>query len=162
MQWNTSNHSGFTFPGTEPWLPLATNYSTYNVQVEKADTSSTLSLYKKLLELHGTEEGLYDGEYMCLNAAQDLLVYLRWVDSSDDYKEYYIIVINFSDSNTRTSVIGNFVNVELVLSSYLDEPQVSLSDLSLRKGEGLIIRGYLSETCKKVELSSSQSCNACS
>ena len=162
MQWNTSNHSGFTFPGTEPWLPLATNYSTYNVQVEKADTSSTFSLYKKLLELHGTEEGLYDGEYMCLNATQDLLVYLRWVDSSDDYKEYYIIVINFSDSNTRTSVIGNFVNVELVLSSYLDEPQVSLSDLSLRKGEGLIVRGYLSETCKKVELSSSQSCNACS
>lgn len=157
MQWNTSNHSGFTFPKTEPWLPLATNYSLYNVEVEIDNSTSILSLYKKLLELHSTESAFYEGEYMCLNATEDLLVYLRWKESDASYKEYYIIVINFSDQDTSTKISLNFANTELVFSTYLDEPNLSLSSISLRKGEGLIIRGYLSDTCNKVDLSSSAS-----
>src|SRR5947208_16689900 len=35
MQWNTSPNAGFCAPGVLPWLPVAEDYKTYNVAVER-------------------------------------------------------------------------------------------------------------------------------
>lgn len=162
MQWNTSAHAGFTFPNSTPWLPLATNYTTYNVKVESDNSTSMLSLYKKLLtDLHSSQAAFYNGTYKCLNATQDLLVYARYKENQGDYKEYYIIIINFSENHLNTGISIPFTNVERVLSSYMDSPSFELSSFRLRPGEALVVRGYLSSTCNKVELTEGGQCNYC-
>ncbi|WP_086428717.1 alpha,alpha-phosphotrehalase [Staphylococcus cornubiensis] len=49
MQWNGEAHAGFT-TGT-PWIGVADNYETVNVEAAMADPSSILYTYKKLIQL---------------------------------------------------------------------------------------------------------------
>lgn len=162
MQWNTSNNSGFTYPEVVPWLPLATDFMEYNVVDESLNDTSMLTLYNTLLtQFHSSKEAFYKGTYKCLNATEDILVYVRSKPGEEDYKEYYIIAINFSEREVATGINIEFTNVELVLTSYLDERTFRLSSFNLRAGEAIMIRGYLSDTCNKVELISSGQCNSC-
>ena len=165
MQWNTSNNSGFTFPHVTPWLPLATNYTLYNVEVEMTNSYSMLQLYKQLLTLR-TAQAFLEGDYQCLNATQEILVYMRYQSDSQDYKENYIIAINFSKKNLTTSVNLSLTHTELLVSTYPDRDantNIDLSSFQLRSGEGLVIRGYSSEqSCQKVKVIESQSCKVCS
>lgn len=49
MQWNGDVHAGFTI-GT-PWIDVASNYETVNVEAAMADPSSILYTYKTLIQL---------------------------------------------------------------------------------------------------------------
>ncbi|EHA6123771.1 alpha,alpha-phosphotrehalase [Staphylococcus pseudintermedius] len=49
MQWNDEAHAGFT-TGT-PWIEVANNYNTVNVEAAMADPESILYMYKKLIQL---------------------------------------------------------------------------------------------------------------
>ena len=149
MQWNTSRHGGFT-TGT-PWLPLATNYTEYNVEVEKASNQSMLYLYKKILNELRSLKVFHGGDYMCLMATEDILIYTRHLSSDSSYTEYYIIAINFSNTTVPTGITIPFTNVELILTTYLDNiNQFNLRDFKLRPGEGLVIKGYISQdSCQK-------------
>ncbi|HGH0776053.1 TPA: alpha,alpha-phosphotrehalase [Staphylococcus pseudintermedius] len=49
MQWNGEAHAGFT-TGT-PWIDVADNYDTVNVEAAMADPESILYTYKKLIQL---------------------------------------------------------------------------------------------------------------
>ncbi|HAR6224337.1 TPA: alpha,alpha-phosphotrehalase [Staphylococcus pseudintermedius] len=49
MQWNDEAHAGFT-TGT-PWIEVANNYNTVNVEAAMADPESILYTYKKLIQL---------------------------------------------------------------------------------------------------------------
>ena len=43
MQWDASPNAGFTMPTVRPWLPLAADYATMNVAVQRDDLQSMLS-----------------------------------------------------------------------------------------------------------------------
>ena len=137
MQWNTSANAGFTFPDTKPWLPLATNYSTYNVEVEGKDTHSPLSLYQKLTELRSSHPALQYPGYKHVYNSTDVFAYLRSVNSSE-----ILVVINFSTKQVTVDVSGR-VKLEdptIVLSSNLNRTgTVKLTDVSLLGGEALLI-----------------------
>ncbi|EHT3672695.1 alpha,alpha-phosphotrehalase [Staphylococcus pseudintermedius] len=49
MQWNDEAHAGFT-TGT-PWIEVANNYNTVNVEAAMAEPESILYTYKKLIQL---------------------------------------------------------------------------------------------------------------
>ena len=49
MQWDDSPNAGFT--DAQPWLPLAEDSAEYNVQAEREDPDSFLTLYHNLIEL---------------------------------------------------------------------------------------------------------------
>ena len=71
MQWDPSPQAGFTVG--EPWLPISDDFATVNVQSEAKDTTSMLSLYRRLLQLRGSCPALSVGEYEPVAATGDLL-----------------------------------------------------------------------------------------
>jgi alpha-glucosidase len=77
MQWDASNaQAGFTTG--RPWLPVAADYATVNVQAELADGESLLSWHKKLIALRREDPALRDGRLVMLDAANPrVLSYAR-------------------------------------------------------------------------------------
>ncbi|EGQ3923049.1 alpha,alpha-phosphotrehalase [Staphylococcus pseudintermedius] len=60
MQWNDEAHAGFT-TGT-PWIEVANNYNTANVEAAMADPESILYTYKKLIQLRHEHDIVTYGE----------------------------------------------------------------------------------------------------
>ncbi|EPD5419679.1 alpha,alpha-phosphotrehalase [Staphylococcus pseudintermedius] len=60
MQWNDEAHAGFT-TGT-PWIEVANNYNTVNVEAAMADPESILYMYKKLIQLRHEHDIVTYGE----------------------------------------------------------------------------------------------------
>ena len=92
MQWSPSPNAGFTPPGdVEPWLPLAPDWRERNVQVQRDDPSSMLSLYRRLLALRRRSGALRSGSIRFIDASSpDCLVYERSLDA-----ERLTIALNF-------------------------------------------------------------------
>ena len=61
MQWNSSPHAGFT-SGT-PWLKVADNYRTVNVEAELAKENGIFSYYQDLIALRKSQRTLQEGTY---------------------------------------------------------------------------------------------------
>ena len=75
MQWSAEKGAGFS--QTDPWLPLADDYARSNVETQREDPASVLSLYRDLVRLRRTEPALVEGPYASVPAPGDLLAYLR-------------------------------------------------------------------------------------
>lgn len=60
MQWNDEAHASFT-TGT-PWIEVANNYNTVNVEAAMADPESILYTYKKLIQLRHEHDIVTYGE----------------------------------------------------------------------------------------------------
>jgi len=87
MQWNSGPGAGFTTG--EPWLPLADDHQVLNVEVERKDPDSMLSLCRRIIELRRAEDALSVGNYAPVRATGDLLAYIREVKS-----RRFLIVLN--------------------------------------------------------------------
>ncbi len=61
MQWDSSPNAGFCPPEVQPWLPVASDYQTYNVAVEQQDMHSFLALVRALLTLRRSSPALNVG-----------------------------------------------------------------------------------------------------
>jgi alpha-glucosidase len=75
MQWSDAAHAGFT-TGT-PWLRLAPDWPTQNVQAQSGDEGSMLALYRKLIALRRAQPALNRGDHETLEAEGDVLAYAR-------------------------------------------------------------------------------------
>lgn len=93
MQWNSRKYAGFSV--TEPWLPLADDYETCNVEAEKEKPDSMLSLYRKLIDLRQKEPALHIGDFIPLALNDELMVYKRKYKKSE-----FIVAINFGQNTT--------------------------------------------------------------
>lgn len=67
MQWTNGTNAGFTTGS--PWKSVTSNYSTRNVQTMSADSTSILSLYKKLISIRQQYPSLRRGEYLQLTSS---------------------------------------------------------------------------------------------
>lgn len=135
MQWDSSPEAGFCAPAITPWLPVAADYASNNVETERADPKSLLSLVHKLIELRQSNPALNVGDYRSLNdVPSDCFVYLR-----EAQKQRYLIALNFSDQ-AQTLTLPQWGKAQIVLSTHLDrEEAVDLANLNLRAAEGLVI-----------------------
>jgi len=133
MQWNSQPYAGFST--VEPWLPVGPDYEERNVAVQKADPASILNLYRQLLMYRRNTPALVQGAYRSLDVEhEDCFVYLR-----EHPEGPRIIALNFTDQPRSISVPCKD-HGEIALSTYLDRTgKVSLSELSLRPHEGIII-----------------------
>jgi alpha-glucosidase len=75
MQWSAAPQAGFS--SAQPWLPLASDYQQVNVDRQRTDPASMLSLYRALLALRRAEPALAIGAYTPLDVTPPLLGYLR-------------------------------------------------------------------------------------
>lgn len=142
MQWDSTANAGFTSVGVEPWLPVAVNYTQYNVEVEGKDNTSMLSLYKQLVYLRSNDSFKYTGYELVVNTTE-IYAYRRFCKSSSDE---YIVVINFAEqsmeANLNSTTVAGLQDPFIVLSSNLNRTgNVTLTEVPLSKGEAIIIKG---------------------
>lgn len=97
MQWNESDHAGFT--SGKPWLIVNQNYKKINVSGQLNDESSIFNYYRKLIALRKNpqySDVLVSGEFVAIEDTEDsVMAFLR------KNEEFEILVLaNFSDQET--------------------------------------------------------------
>ena len=82
MQWSPAAHAGFS--SAAPWLPLSDTYARDNVEVQREDPASLLSLYRALLALRRVRPSLSLGDYAGLDTGERVLGYTRALGARRD------------------------------------------------------------------------------
>jgi alpha-glucosidase len=100
MQWTPGPEAGFT-TSTHPWLPIAPDYKTVNVQVESKDPDSLLNWYKRLIELRRQNAALRMGKEMMID--NDNASVLSWVRQAPDGTAV-VVSCNFTASPQTVSL----------------------------------------------------------
>jgi alpha-glucosidase len=90
MQWSADPGAGFTTG--EPWLPLAADWRTRNVETQHADRGSILWLYRDLLALRRRTPALERGTFRDLPAGNGVLAWERRHERSRA-----LVALNFAD-----------------------------------------------------------------
>jgi alpha-glucosidase len=133
MQWSGADHAGFT-EGT-PWLPIAEDYNTINVALQRNDAASILALYHRLIALRRAQPALSIGDFSPLPAGNDLIAYVR---KTGDQR--FLIVLNLGAEPKSFNISDLQSHATLLLSTHLDRSGELLDKLDLRADEGAIIK----------------------
>ncbi|XP_073811385.1 maltase A2 [Musca autumnalis] len=95
MQWEPVPNAGFT-SGPSTWLPIATDYETYNVQTERMVARSSLNIFKGLQQLKYTaafRNFKAEGGFSYRAVTQQVLQIIRAVPN----REEYMILVNMGN-----------------------------------------------------------------
>ncbi|MEX2582751.1 MAG: alpha-amylase family glycosyl hydrolase, partial [Gemmatimonadota bacterium] len=132
MQWSTAPHAGFTTG--EPWLPIAEDYEEVNVEVERDDPASMLTLHRRLIDLRRGEPALEVGRYRTISADGDVLAYIR---SGREGESSFLVALNLSAKAQVLKAPDGAVVGTVAVSTYLDrEGQEVGEEIELRADEG--------------------------
>jgi alpha-glucosidase len=127
MQWSAAENAGFT-TGT-PWLPLAPTWRTVNVEAQRDDPRSMLTLYRRLLALRRAEPALEVGRIELIEAGGDVLAYVRG--------DAFLVALNLGANPHDLPCAGGAI----LLSTHLDrEGERPDGVLHLRPDEGVVVR----------------------
>jgi alpha-glucosidase len=134
MQWSAEKNAGFTTG--EPWLPIAEDYTRVNVEVERDDPVSMLTLYAQLIKVRRGESALEVGQFEPMEADGDLLTYVR-----RDRKSAFLIALNLGPQPQAVNFSNKASAGRITLSTHMDRPGEHVrGDFRLRAEEGLLIR----------------------
>ena len=133
MQWDGSAHAGFS--ARTPWLPLAPNFETTNVEEEQHDADSMLQLYRALLALRRNHEGLALGDYRPLAAKGELLLFVRHHE-----EDRLMVALNLGGEPVAVDLPTGHLDGRVLLSTLMDRTEEKLAGhVDLRPHEGLVI-----------------------
>jgi len=124
MQWSAEDGVGFSTPGVEPWLRYG-DYRGFNVEDQKDDPASALSLSRALISLRRASRDLRTGGYEAMESPEKTWVYRRGSTT---------IALNFSDEPARVAAPG-----AVRLSTDPAREKVSVGELILAPWEGVIL-----------------------
>lgn len=127
MQWDQSKNAGFTTG--QPWLAVASNYPTVNVEAELNNPNGIFAYYKQLIHLRKTEDALINGTYQgILLDDPKVMAYLRTTETEEILvlSHFYAgeVEVELPDGFNQTAekMIGNgsaeVVNQSVKLSPY--------------------------------------------
>lgn len=127
MQWDQSKNAGFTTG--QPWLDVASNYPTVNVEAELNNPNGIFAYYKQLIYLRKTEDALINGTYQgILLDDPKVMAYLRTTETEEILvlSHFYAgeVEVELPDGFNQTAekMIGNgsaeVVNQSVKLSPY--------------------------------------------
>ncbi|OFK59734.1 alpha,alpha-phosphotrehalase [Globicatella sp. HMSC072A10] len=127
MQWDQSKNAGFT--NGQPWLDVASNYPTVNVEAELNNPNGIFAYYKQLIHLRKTEDALINGTYQgILLDDPKVMAYLRTTETEEILvlSHFYAgeVEVELPDgfNETAEKIIGNgsakVVNQSVKLSPY--------------------------------------------
>ncbi len=135
MQWDASENAGFS--EGKPWLRIDRAYQRTNVEIQKNDPHSILSLYRKLIRLHNAEPAIGIGDYETIHADEQMIAYKRSAPGAD----HFLIVLNLAHrpcyfKPKHFSPIGT-----IVVSTALElEGTRTATEICLSGDEGIVIR----------------------
>lgn len=130
MQWSDEPYAGFST--AKPWLPLADDFATVNVQTESADEHSSLALYRTLLELRRSTT-LRSGEYQEWSGAHDSVFGYRRVSQF----ETFLILLNMSDDQVDCT---EDIEGDIVYSTHPSVERLEAGGIRLQGHQGVILR----------------------
>jgi alpha-glucosidase len=133
MQWSDAPNAGFS--AVEPWLPVEDNYHSHNVQTETDNPTSTLALYKALIQAHRTHPALSHGNYKALESGNpDVFMYQRILD-----EEEVTVLLNFASKSAKVSLPAKKGEVFVSSTMNRDETEIS-GTVTLHPHEGLVVK----------------------
>lgn len=91
MQWNYEKNSGFSFANST-WLPVASNYTENNIQLQKSEILSHLKVFRQLMTLRQNPTMKY-GELKITAVNKDVLVYERKIANQID-ADVIVVALN--------------------------------------------------------------------
>jgi alpha-glucosidase len=136
MQWDGSPNAGFT--AGAPWLPIA-DAATRNVEAQRADPGSVLSLYRRLITARHGSRALAVGTHRSLfGVAPDVLAWLREADD-----ERVLVLLNLGDAPATCDLPLGRIGVtrgEVLVATSDRSGTVELPRLELGPLEGIALR----------------------
>jgi alpha-glucosidase len=133
MQWSDGPNAGFT-TGT-PWLPVAADYQTVNVAVERDEPTSMLTLYRRLIALRRALPALAVGSYAPIAAHGDLLAYVRTYEG-----QRCLVVLNLGSQPQQLELGHAGPRGRIALSTHLDRAGERVREsVALRPDEGIVV-----------------------
>jgi alpha-glucosidase len=134
MQWNATRHAGFS--EVEPWLPLPETAQRENVENQRRDPTSFLSLYRRLITLRRSQPALQRGAYRPLYAREDAWLFLRELG-----EERILVALNMSDEPTAVTFATGPIVGGIILSTHLDrDDERTRGSIDLRSHEGVLVK----------------------
>jgi alpha-glucosidase len=134
MPWSAGRNAGFSAADEgRLWLPVSREFRTLNVEAQRADPCSLLTLHRRLIALRRGSEALTTGRWLAHPASDDgCVAYLR--EAGDEGK---LVVLNLTGA-PRAIAVGTAGRI--VLSTALDRDGEPVEDvLRLRADEGVVI-----------------------
>jgi alpha-glucosidase len=136
MQWNAKENAGFT--SGEPWLPVAPDFASTNVEAERDDQDSVLALYGRLIALRRGESALEVGRFEPVEADGDVLAYIRRARKGESD---FLVALNLGARAHTLRCSGSARDGVIAVSTLLDRAGERVAgDIQLRPDEGLVIR----------------------
>jgi alpha-glucosidase len=133
MQWDASPHAGFST--AEPWLPLAPDYATNNVEALSRDPRSILTLYRQLVALRRSTPALAVGAYRPLETECAVFGFVRAYGNDQT-----CVLLNLSGEQSAAKLVSACDGMRVKLSTYLDRTGEQVgSNVALRPHEGLVL-----------------------
>jgi alpha-glucosidase len=139
MQWDASMQAGFT--SGQPWLPVSPDVEHVNVDRERRDDASLLSLYRRLIRLRRGSRALTSGTYRDIRGGPlGCLTYLR--EAGDPNPERMFVAVNFTPRAQAVSLPLTGARGTVVLSTRTTTPLGPLSSarMTLAPEEGVVVR----------------------
>jgi alpha-glucosidase len=134
MQWDTTRSAGFS--DVDPWLPVAENFRSENVDSFHKDQGSLYWLYRRLIDLRRKQVALTEGSYKPLMASGDLLLFYRELRD-----ERVLIALNLGPEPITVSFPDERFSGRVLLSSLADrEGEEIRASIDLRGNEGLVVK----------------------
>jgi alpha-glucosidase len=134
MQWSAAANAAFS--SADPWLPVAADHATCNVEVERNDPDSMLSLYRRLIAVRQSEPALAIGHYAPHEVEPPLLGYLR------RYRDQaFLVLLNFSGEPREHHQEEQYSGqVEISTIDVRPEGRRIDGSIVLRPHEGILVR----------------------
>ncbi|MES2777404.1 MAG: alpha-glucosidase [Bacteroidota bacterium] len=112
MQWDSSNHAGFT--SGKPWLKLNANYQSLNVSAQEKDPNSCLHYFREMAKLRKESPALVYGKYTLLDKDNpDVYAYTRELNGKK-----LLVLLNFKGKPATASTSVDLSKAKMVLSNY--------------------------------------------
>jgi alpha-glucosidase len=131
MQWDATSNAGFTTG--EPWLPLEDLSELRNVERERNDPHSMLSLYKSLLTLRINNAAMREGDCETVNCENEHIFAFTRTKKSNKM----LILINFSDDEQIVSL--PFDKAEVVITSTKRSHETITFPFTLQPNEACVV-----------------------
>jgi alpha-glucosidase len=134
MQWDATRFAGFS--EHEPWLPLPEMAKHENVENQRRDHTSFLSLYRRLIALRRSEPALQLGSYRPIYAREDAWLFLRELKG-----ERILVALNMGSEPTAVAFTSGPILGRIELSTHLDrDDEEARGSLDLRSHEGVVVK----------------------
>jgi len=136
MQWSDAPNAGFAVPDATPWLPVDPSFPIINVEAQKTNPSSHLSLFRRLLTLRREHPALHRGDQQIVETGNDdLMAYLRESDGDS-----ILVLLNFGLTPQLINISQVGEQGSVLCSTLMDRSgEVDIRHLAMRSHEGLII-----------------------